>query len=465
MPINLLADEGLKKPVNLLADETIKPEMAKTALGQMQIPTKEHPMFSKEDVGEAINEAAGAPGINVIGRGVGAAGKGIVNFAKTAMTNLEPHEAAAAQAAQEAVQAEKEAMPVKPGILDKPATQLEHIENEIGKHINIGSRHDVAISAGIKKNTQSIEDYWSDAYKGLEDKLENAQFKMPEQAMSNLKYDQAEILKRLQAGANPKTVIQQIEKEKIANENKYFRELMTNAPTSQDVSAKDFVSKYRDFRDALGGLKEDLKNENILSSEKQKIKEAIIKGKEAQNQIKETLNQGLGQFKPEWDYVNKGYAEQVFPLRKNPVVKAAKKGTLSKNVAEKLRTNEPGMPLLREVVKRDPELLRNIVGQRYKVNPAEIHNPDSMMREYLDEMPEFKKLIGKKETALKETAARNDIALEQKVKAENQLKEIARGKKKALKKIKKTALYGAGLTTGTLGFPIGNKLINMFKGD
>lgn len=463
MPINLLADET-KKPINLLADEGER--KAHTMFGDLRVPTKDHPLFNREDIGEAIDSAVGAPGINVIGRGVAAAAKGIGGIAKTAMTNLEPHEAAAAKAAQEAAAAEKEAMPVKPGIVANPATQLEQIENDIGKHINIGSRHDVNISSGVAKNVQSIENYWSDAFKNLEGNLENAQFKMPEEAMANLKYDQDEIIKKLQAGANPKTVLKDIAKEKAANENKYFSELMTNAPTSKDVSAKDFLAKYRDFRDALGGLKQDLKSEYILSSEKKKIQEAITKGKETQNQIKETLNQGLGNFKPEFERINQGYAEQIFPLRKNPVVIAAKKGKLPKNVAEQLRTNESGMPLLREIVKRDPELLRNVVGQRYKINPSEIHNPDSLMREYLDEMPGFNKLISTKESLLKSTAARKDISLANKIMTEKKLAEITKGKKQAGKKIKNAALIGAAGITGSLGVPYGvNKILNLFKGD
>jgi hypothetical protein len=161
------------------------------------------------------------------------------------------------------------------------------------------------------------------------------------------------------------------------------------------------------------------------------------------------LNEGLGEFKPEFDYINRGYAKEVFPLRKNPVVKAAKKGKLSGDIINSLRTNESGMPLLREVIKQDPELLRNVVGQRYLVNPSEVHNPNELMREYLDEMPQFKNLLETKENLLEKTAKRKDISLEQKINAEKELKEIKKAKSKSKNKLAyagTTALIGGGFS-------------------
>jgi len=189
------------------------------------------------------------------------------------------------------------------------------------------------------------------------------------------------------------------------------------------------------------------------------------------------LREGLGEFKPEFDWINKGYAEQVFPLRKNPIVKAAQKGKLPKNIAESLRTNESGMPLMREIVRQDPELLRNVIGQRYKINPADVHHPDALMREYLDEMPQFKRLLQQKESILKKTAARKDISLKEKVRLEKQLSEIkaakekeisqmTKAKKRAKKKITKAALIGGTTLGGAIGIPYGfNKIAKLFTGE
>ena len=115
-----------------------------------------------------------------------------------------------------------------------------------------------------------------------------------------------------------------------------------------------------------------------------------------------------------------------------------------------MRTKEPGMDIVRDIVKQDDELLRNVVGQRYKIKPDEIHSPNQLMREYLDELPEFKDLVTKKEKALTKHAARKDISLEEKIKAE---KELAR----VLKKREKVKGYTKGAAIGTAGYLYGKK--------
>ena len=476
-----------KKPKSML--ETFYPPMEKGEMPAMFKPgTPEH----RTALDEMINGFIGNPGMNIIGqvarpgpisRLAGAFGRTI----KSALTKTEPLEQEAVQAikpfeqgleqAETGLQeAEREATPVKPDIYETPTTQLENVENEIGKHINVKGQHDVAMAKAITHHVGSIENFWSDAFQELEKKLTDANFQMPENVMDKLKYEvsDADILKRIFAGANPKKVEAEMIKEKLAAENPYLKDLMQHAPTSQDTSAASFLSKYRDFRDALGGLKQDLKSENILSGEKRIIKDAITKAKEVETQIKDTLNAGLGEHKTEFDWINKGYSEQVFPLRKNPVYKAAKKGKLSEtDIMSALRTDESGMPMMREIIKRDPELVRNIVGQRYKINPSEVHNPDAMMREYLDEMPEFKKLLTQKEKTLTETVKKKNISLAEKVKAEealknirkqkeSELKEIFTKKKKAQKKLKKV---GYGIGAAVLGAPYGKKFINLFSGE
>lgn len=485
-PVNLLASDE-EKPKSLL--DTFYPPLEKGKMPAMFTPgTPEHTSALDEMLWGAI----GNPGMKIvdqaarpgpISRLAGTVGKTI----KSAFTKVEPLEQKAAEAikpyeenlakAETGLQeAESEATPVKPDIYEEPKTQLENIENEIGKHINVKGQHDIAASHAITNHVESIESFWSDAFKELENKLSNAKFMMPQNVMEKLKYtiSDSDILKRIFAGANPKKVEQDMLKEKMTAENPYFKDLLQYAPTQEDTSASAFLAKYRDFRDALGGLKQDLKSENILSGEKRKIKEAITQAKAVEGQIKEALNSGLGEHKAEFDWINKGYSEQVFPLRKNPLVKAAKKGKLSEtDIMSGLRTDESGMPLLREVVKRDPELVRNIVGQRYKLNPSEVHNPDAMMREYLDEMPDFKQLLGQKEKTLEEVATKKNISLAEKLKAENELKNIRKeeeiklkdiisGKKKAQKKLKKAAYIAGG---AVLGAPYGKKFINMFSGE
>lgn len=441
------------------------PEMVDTFLGKMpkHIPelTPGTPEF-KDQIEDLIETFGGSPGMKVIGSGV-IKGPGILkNIFQSAFKNEAPYEEAATKASQEYEEAKKASQVPKPGLYRTPMSELQDIEHQIGTHINAEAEHGIRAAHGIKSRVRDIEDFWSDAYKQIEDKIKDIKFQMPEQAKENLGFDTESIMSRLKQGADPKKVIQIMEKEKAADENPYLKNLLSKAPTSEDSNAIDFMAKHRDFKGAMGGLKADLKSKHYGSVEKGKIREAIQKGKEMEDQIKSVLDQGLGEFKPEYDWVMKGYSEQVHPLRENPVVKAAKKGKMSDNIIKDLRTNESGMDVLRGIVKQDPEILRNIVGQRYMAKPSSIHAPNELTREFLDEMPEFKNLLARREDALKRAAEREDITLKQKIDVENKLKEIKEAK---AKNIKKLWMGGTGIGAA-IGIPYGyGKISKVFAGD
>lgn len=281
---------------------------------------------------------------------------------------------------------------------------LHDINNNIGQHLNEGAAHSVRIASGIDNRVQSIEKYWGDSYKKFENNIRESKFEMPQSAMSKLDYSKlsptqlirtfgADAFDAIKKGKVEDFIKQQITKERHDEANPYFDNLMEVAPTIVDTSAADFLAKFKDFRDRSYKLGQKLRDPRVEEVEKQKIESALKSAREMQVQMKQVLDEGLGEYKPEFERINKGYAEQVFPLRDNPVVKAAKEGRLTDDVMKSLRTNEPGMPLLRDIVKQDPELLRNIVGQKYFSKPNAIHNPNEMTLEYLNEMPELKQML------------------------------------------------------------------------
>jgi hypothetical protein len=458
-----------------LQDKQGYSEVVPTFVGNMERRPKEFqfgtPQFESnlEDIMMNLSGVPGAMGMNLVGRAVPGIKEAVIgaknlavkgydkvkNTISSARQDLKPFEEAAENAGKAHELAALEAQGVKPGFYNAPNSELQEIENAIGQHINIEGTHDVRAASGIAHRAKSVEDFWKDSYKQFEQKVKDAKFHMPEKSMQNLSYDQNEILRRIQQGADPKKVIQQIEKD---SQNPFYDELISNAPTSVDTNAGDFLAKYKDFRRAIGGLKQDLKSDKYGSIEKKRIQEAIDKGKSMESEIKSALDEGLGEFKPEFDWVNKGYAEHVYPLRDNRIVNAAKEGKLSTNIIKDLRTNEPGMSVLREMVKDDPEILRNIIGQRYKIKPSEIHSPNEIMREYLDKMPEFRDLIAKKESALAKHAKRKDITLKEKIRAEKELKEIMQAKAKAKSNLKTAGWVVGSGAAATVGLPMASKL-------
>ncbi len=286
------------------------------------------------------------------------------------------------------------------------------IDSNIGQFLNKDAAHDVRAAQALSNRVQSIEDYANDSYKVFQNNIADANFQMPKTAMEKLDYDSmspTQLIKTFGADAFDalkKGKLDDFIKKQKSNDikqaqgnNSYLNTLMEVAPTITDTNAADFLAKYKDFRDRTFKLSQRLRDPRVEEVEKQKMQEALTQARQMQGQMKQVLDAGLGEFKPEFERVNKLYSEQIYPLRNNPLVQKAQEGKLTDNIIKSLRTNEEGMPLVRELVKQDPEILRNVIGQRYFAKPEEVHNPTELMREYLGEVPQLQRLLNERQTA------------------------------------------------------------------
>jgi predicted nucleic acid-binding Zn-ribbon protein len=287
-----------------------------------------------------------------------------------------------------------------------------NIDSNIDQFLNKDAQHDVRFSQGLTHRVNAIEDYASNNYKTLMQNISDAKFQMPKSAMEKLDYDRMSPTQLIQSFGNDafealkKGKIDEFIKKQKTNDlnqaqgnNPYLQNLMEVAPTITDTNAADFLAKYKDFRDRTFKLSRRWSDPRVEEVEKQKMGDALTEARKMQAKMKEVLDEGLGEYKPAFEEANKLYSEQVYPLRENPIVEKSENGINSSNIIHDLRTNQEGMPLVRELVKQDPELLRNAIGQRYFSKPDEIHNPNETMREYLGEMPQLQRLLTERENA------------------------------------------------------------------
>lgn len=344
------------------------------------------------------------------------------NKLKGQLSQVKPYETALPQAEANLAQANE--------AHQNAQNMIQDIDTNIGRHLNEGAAHDVRAAAGIDARINSIENYWNDSYKKFHNDIKDAKFQMPQEAMNKLDYSKmsdtdigkivttygADAFEALRKNKLDEYLKKQGGKEKSAEPNPYFDKLMEVAPTVKDINAADFLAKYKDFRDRTFKLSRKLRDPRVEEVEHQKIQAALDKARPMQAQMKEVLDAGLGEYKPEFERLNKGYSEQVYPLRENPIVEKAEQGDLSSNLVHDLRTNEPGMPLMREIVKQDPEILRNVIGQRYFSKSGEIDKPNEMTLEYLQHMPELQKMLEHRQqagAAVEQTKANAQLAKEQ----------------------------------------------------
>jgi len=232
-----------------------------------------------------------------------------------------------------------------------------------------------------------------------------------------------------------------------------LKALLEKAPTSQDTSATDFIAKFRSYRDALSQLKRDAYYTQD-AVDRNRMRAAAKEGDKVFGVIKDTLDKGLGPYAPQFKWLTQGYSDQIYPLRENPIMNPNVEGQLPDNIIKSLRGPEPGNALVRELIKQDPEALRNVVGQRYAQSPDEVLNPNENMREYLNEMPELQHFIGDHQNnvvqGLKQKTLAKNLSLEEKVKAENALSDAVSKRNKA-RNIMKGIGY-AGFGAGEFGW-------------
>src|SRR5207245_5108178 len=97
---------------------------------------------------------------------------------------------------------------VLPGIRTgkQPLSELEQIENDIGKQLNIGAHHPTRIASMTKNRVKSIENYWKDSYKKFLEDIKNNKVHLPESQVSNYKMTLDDFNKAISEGrVDPRT--------------------------------------------------------------------------------------------------------------------------------------------------------------------------------------------------------------------------------------------------------------------
>lgn len=321
----------------------------------------------------------------------------VPEFSKTAPQFKEggkEHLDMAEKASQAAKQAE-ENIRLSHDMYGQSQQKLAQAEQKIGQHLAVGTPHDVNAAVRVQNHVGEIEKHYADRYKQLMENLEGTQFKMPN--IPNYELDMGKILKQLQEGLPGREKKLKVpEKNQISKEMKF---LVSKAPTGADISAADFLAKFKDFRSIRHELISGLKEDPSAESRQARIK-AYEDSKPIEKTINDTLEKGLGEeYSKEFKDINKGYSTIVFPLRGNKHVRQAQRqGTLPEDMAKAFRGKAQGQEgvgqqLLRDLVKNDPELVKQVLGQRYASKPGELFNPNATLSEYLEMSPETKQLL------------------------------------------------------------------------
>lgn len=263
-------------------------------------------------------------------------------------------------------------------------------DQAISHHLNPKADYEVRTQEALKHGIDESENYFKSSYANMMDDIKQNDFAMPsvnEGYNINVKQEKTKAMENY--GKDP---------------NGHFEHGLDLMPTANDRMASGFMSKQKDLRNYISGLFRQAANErmygrHVSADELFKAAKAL---KPFEDIVDKTLRDGLGPYLPKYKQLMEGYRDQIYPLRENNVANnIVNGGKMSGDISGELAGNEPGQALLRQLANNNPEIQRNIIGQKYhKGKPELVHDPDERLREYTNNMPELNQLLNQREQAL-----------------------------------------------------------------
>jgi hypothetical protein len=197
------------------------------------------------------------------------------------------------------------------------------------------------------------------------------------------------------------------------------------------INGAHFLSMYRSTR--------GLANKAVRNSRKTDIDALERDHWEKQaNELNETadkMNELLKQHMSDENYsklkeANYRWRTEITPLYKNKLYyDITKEGRLPSDIIKQVRGTGEGQDLLRKIIKSDPEILKNVVGQRYGASPKNLLQFDELAHEFIKEMPELRSLLNTYKQTLKQKASSEKNLIQAKERAQAMQSEAERVKK------------------------------------
>lgn len=310
---------------------------------------------------------------------------------------------------------------------------LSEHEANIGEHLNEGRAHKVRLGEGIRdeleRNKKEIQAEYDEHAKKLAD--QKVEIKPSEQNAAQQLVDE---LKSMWQEDRP-----------IMSEAKDMGTELDNIRQKRFIPASDFVSLLKSvngyLRDAYAsayrtGINEMDRNKWLNRAD------TLQKTKDAMEKI---LKKSIGG--KNFDALKKTnlrWRTEVASLYKHPVYKKVmRSGKTGPNVIEDLSGTERGSDIIKNVIKKNPELLKHAVAQIYEKNPNKFYQrvKNEVPAEYVQNMPELQNLLKERQQHVERvdtaknavenaqnhhelTRQKRDEAIKAKSNAEKQAKEI-----------------------------------------
>jgi len=173
-----------------------------------------------------------------------------------------------------------------------------------------------------------------------------------------------------------------------ADPYKLYSMIMNKTPNT-NVKAGRYLTQLNDMREARYKLVANLRNDPSPAMQEER-RSTYDKTQKLYDAYEKAFQDSIGPENTKRHQELKGnYSNVIYPLRDNKIMNQAVNGKLSQNVLGDLSTspgNEDavGHALVNHLVKNDPDMVANVLGQRYQANRKNLLEPNQNTTDFLN---------------------------------------------------------------------------------
>lgn len=332
----------------------------------------------------------------------------------------------------EPIRANEEPLQQAESLLRTNEQKSADLEKQFGEgHLKKGYAHDVPVAEAVTQAIEGVKNPKTGRREGGRKKEIGAMY---DEVENSLKDEHVLIPQSEQLANAEKEIRAQLESSRAHFKNDEDFDNLVKKLAKEDtkqnkkgphdiVPAADVLKNYRTMRHLSQELRKKAFSPKYAGNKElqgQALEQAAEYERIGNNLEKVLEDNDLGTSLVTLKQANKRWREEITPLYKNSTYQMfLNKGLGPSDIIKALRGNGPGQEIIRDIIKSDPELLRNVVGQRYANNPAKLHEFDELTQEYTQHMPEVQE-FRKQHFASKEAESQARMAHER-AKHEHQL--------------------------------------------
>lgn len=275
-------------------------------------------------------------------------------------------------------------------------------EREIKSYLGEKEEHGVPIAEwvveqiegkkvpGTKKRIGGLKNEIGSQYDEIERNLKDLNIELPRtEDLEKLEKDARQLLEKSRPFFK--------NEEEFENTVKQYMQATKTSGGRDIVPANEFLRNYRSLRQLSQRAKTKAyeKGKRTQDEREELIKQAQEMEKTA-NEMENVLEQHeLGGEVEKLKAANKRWREEITPLYDNKVYKSfLNEGySPSKDLIYALRGNKEGQVIIRNLIKKNPEMTRRIIGMSHARDPESLFDPRELTQEYLKEAPDIIKHI------------------------------------------------------------------------